>query len=74
MRGRDRSETDWRNTRGRVCSSNERSFLVFDFEEARRQKCQRSLEEQFYEEITFICHRDRSLRSDPGMPNDLNWC
>jgi len=33
-----------------------------------------SLEEQFYEEITFICHRDRSLRSDHGMPNDLNWC
>ena len=46
----------------------------FDLEQARRQKCQRSLEGQFYEEITFICHRDRSLRSDHRMPNDVNWC
>jgi hypothetical protein len=48
-------------------------ILFFDLEQVRRQKCQRSVEEQFYEEITFICHRDRSLRSDHGMPDDINW-
>src|SRR5207248_9624886 len=26
-----------------------------------------------HEEITFICHRDRSLGSDHSMPNDVNW-
>ena len=29
--------------------------IFFDLEQAGRQKCQRSLEEQFYEEITLIC-------------------
>ena len=36
-------------------------ILFFDLEQARRQKRQRSLEEQFYEQVTFICHRDRVL-------------
>src|SRR6266513_182531 len=36
-----------------MCSHRREFFLTWN--KARRQKCQRSLEEQFYEEITLIC-------------------
>jgi hypothetical protein len=73
MRGRDRSEPDWHKTRGHMCS-HRREFFVLTWNEQGGESASGAWGSNFYEEITFICHRNRSLRSDHGMPNDVNWC